>query len=297
MVKSMSQLADAFWRAAAYCLHPRVIAMSFLPLLLSATLALGLGYFFWADAVTGMRSTLESWQLINSLLGWLDSVGASGLRSALAPLLVLAFALPVIVVLSLLLVALMMTPTLIKLVAERRFPMLEKKQGGTFWKSLAWSLVHSVLALFALLVSLPFWLIPPLALIVPPLIFGWLSYKVFAFDALAEHASAQECRQLMRAHKVPMMTLGLVTGFLGAAPAAIWAFGVMAVALAPLLVLVSIWLYTLVFAFSTLWFIHYALNALQELRMSRGQGVQGGQGGPVIEAEQLSVIQAQEQTP
>ncbi|WP_082680289.1 EI24 domain-containing protein [Paucibacter sp. KCTC 42545] len=293
----MSQLADAFWRAAAYCLHPRVIAMSFLPLLLSATLALGLGYFFWADAVTGMRSTLESWQLINSLLGWLDSVGASGLRSALAPLLVLAFALPVIVVLSLLLVALMMTPTLIKLVAERRFPMLEKKQGGTFWKSLAWSLVHSVLALFALLVSLPFWLIPPLALIVPPLIFGWLSYKVFAFDALAEHASAQECRQLMRAHKVPMMTLGLVTGFLGAAPAAIWAFGVMAVALAPLLVLVSIWLYTLVFAFSTLWFIHYALNALQELRMSRGQGVQGGQGGPVIEAEQLSVIQAQEQTP
>ena len=291
MVKSMSQLADAFWRAAAYCLHPRVIGMSFLPLLLSATLALGLGYFFWADAVTGMRSTLESWQLINSLLGWLDSVGASGLRSALAPLLVLAFALPVIVVLSLLLVALMMTPTLIKLVAERRFPTLEKKQGGTFWKSLAWSLMHSVLALFALLVSLPFWLIPPLALIVPPLIFGWLSYKVFAFDALAEHASAQECRQLMRAHKVPMMTLGLVTGFLGAAPAAIWAFGVMAVALAPLLVLVSIWLYTLVFAFSTLWFIHYALNALQELRMSRGQG------GPVIEAEQPPVIQVQEQSP
>lgn len=294
MVKSMSQLADAFWRAAAYCLHPRVIALSLLPLLLSAALAFGLGYFFWEDAVTGMRGTLESWQLINSLLGWLDSVGASALRSVIAPLLVLALALPVIVVLSLLLVALMMTPTLIKLVAERRFPLLEKKQGGTFWKSLGWSLMHSVLALFALLVSLPFWLIPPLALIVPPLIFGWLSYKVFAFDALAEHASAQECRQLMRAHKLPMMTLGLVTGFLGAAPAAIWAFGVMAVALAPLLVLVSIWLYTLVFAFSTLWFIHYALNALQELRLSRGQS---GQGGPVIEAEQPPVIQAQEQTP
>jgi len=66
MVKSMSQLADAFWRAAAYCLHPRVIALSLLPLLLSAALAFGLGYFFWEDAVTGMRGTLESWQLINS---------------------------------------------------------------------------------------------------------------------------------------------------------------------------------------------------------------------------------------
>ena len=28
----MQGLVDAFWRAAAYCLHPRVIALSLLPL-------------------------------------------------------------------------------------------------------------------------------------------------------------------------------------------------------------------------------------------------------------------------
>jgi hypothetical protein len=32
------------------------------------------------------------------------------------------------------------------------------------------------------------------------------------------------------------------------------------------LILVSIWLYTLVFAFSALWFAHYLLAALQDLR-------------------------------
>jgi hypothetical protein len=31
----VSQLLDAFWRAAAYCLHPRVILLSLAPLLLA----------------------------------------------------------------------------------------------------------------------------------------------------------------------------------------------------------------------------------------------------------------------
>jgi hypothetical protein len=31
---------------------------------------------------------------------------------------------------------------------------------------------------------------------------------------------------------------------------------------------VSVWLYTLIFAFSALWFAHYALAALQQLRQA-----------------------------
>ena len=29
----MTKLLDSFWRAAMYCLHPRVVALSFLPLI------------------------------------------------------------------------------------------------------------------------------------------------------------------------------------------------------------------------------------------------------------------------
>jgi len=36
--------------------------------------------------------------------------------------------------------------------------------------------------------------------------------------------------------------------------------------LAPILVPVAIWIYTLVFAFSSLWFTHYTLEALEQLR-------------------------------
>ena len=49
--RRMSLLLDSFWRAVAYCLHPRVIALSFLPLLIMVALSLGLGYFFWESAV------------------------------------------------------------------------------------------------------------------------------------------------------------------------------------------------------------------------------------------------------
>lgn len=266
MISTTARLSDAFWRAAAYCLHPRVIVLSLAPLLIAAVSTFALGFFFWEPAVDAVRATLGSWHLIDMLLGWLDYIGAAGFRSVMAPILVLALALPVIVVLSLLLVALLMTPALVRLVARRRFAGLECKRGATLWQSVGWSLWHALLALLALAVSLPFWLIPPLALIVPPLIWGWLGYKVFGFDVLAEHASVAERRRLMREHKVPLLLMGVTIGYLGAAPAAIWAIGVIAVAMAPILIVASIWLYTLVFAFSTLWFAHYLLAALQVQR-------------------------------
>ena len=273
-------LADSFWRAAAYCLHPRVIALSLLPLFVSGGLVLGLMYFFWADANAAVRATLEGWHLVDSLLQWLDSVGLQAFRSVLTIILVLAAVLPVVILLSLLLVALCMTPAIVRLVAERRFPLLEKKRGGTLAQSLLASLGATLLALVLILLSMPLWLIPPLVMVLPPLIWGWLTYRVFGFDVLAEHASAEERRALLREHRTPMLAMGIACGYLGAVPSLIWAVaGISAIIFAPFVVLLAIWLYTLVFAFSTAWFTHYALAALQARRAAE----------PVIISEVLPV--------
>ncbi|MBT9501738.1 MAG: EI24 domain-containing protein [Burkholderiaceae bacterium] len=263
----MNLLFDAFWRAVAYCLHPKVIVLSLLPLLLAAGLSGGLAYFYWESAVDGLRATLDSWLIIDSLLRWLGSIGGEGFRTVLVPIIIIALAVPVIVVVSLVLVALLMTPALVTLVANRRFPNLERRKGAAIWQSVLWSLGCTVAALFALLLSVPLWLIPPLVMILPPLIWGWLSFRVFAFDVLADHASTEERRQLMREHRAPMLLMGVICGYLGAAPSLVWAFGVIAVVLWPLLVVVTVWIYTLVFAFAALWFAHYALAALEKLRM------------------------------
>jgi Etoposide-induced protein 2.4 (EI24) len=276
----VNPLIDSFWRAAAYCLHPRVILLSLLPLLVAGGLAWLLGYFFWEDTLAGLRATLESWALLEALLKWLDGVGAAGFRTVLAPLIVVALAVPVIVVLSLLLVALLMTPAVVTLVSQRRFPNLERRRGASFAASLTWSLGCSLAALAALVLSIPFWFVPPLILLLPPLIWGWLTYRVMSFDALAEHASAQERRALMREHRWPLVAMGVVTGYLGAAPSLLWAVSAAMLILAPLLVVVAVWLYTLVFAFSTLWFTHYLLAALALLRDASARAVDGAGADP-----------------
>lgn len=262
----MNRLADSFWRAAAYCLHPRVIGLSLLPLLIAGLLCWGFMYFFWEATTTAVRTGIENWALAESLLKWFDAMGLEQFRSAISLMIVLAVTLPVVMAVSVLLVALLMTPAIVKLIAARRFPLLERRGGGSMLQGLAQSLGATVVALALLLMSMPFWLVPPLVLVLPPLIWGWLTYKVFGFDVLAEHASAPERRRLMREHRMPMLAIGVISGYLGAAPTLIFSMSVMAVVLAPFLILVSVWLYMLVFAFSTAWFAHYALASLQELR-------------------------------
>ena len=266
ILKAMSKLLDSFWRAAVYCLHPRVIALSVLPLIIMAVLSLGLGYFYWEAAVAAVRSNLESYELLAAMVGWLQRLGLSNLQLVLAPVVLLFLAIPVIVIVSLLFVAIFMTPSMVALVAERRFTALERKKGGSMLASLFWSLGSTVLAAIALVLSIPLWLIPPLILVLPPLIWGWLTYRVMSYDALVDHASSEERRQIFKEHRVQLLSIGVISGYLGAAPSVIWASGAMFVAMAPMLVPAAIWLYTLVFAFSSLWFAHYTLAALEQLR-------------------------------
>lgn len=265
----MNLLFDSFWRALAYCVRPRVIALSFLPLVLMVALAMGLGYFYWEGALDWVRQTLEASSVVNSMWSWLEGIGAGGLKMVLAPLIVIFAVTPVIVVLSLLAVAVMMTPALTLLVAERRFPQLEHKRGGSIAGSVLWSLGSTLLALIAMVVSIPLWLIPPLILVLPPLIWGWLTYRVMAFDAMAEHASSEERAEIFRRHRGWLMAIGVFCGYLGAAPTLIWASGALLAAMFVILVPLAIWLYTLVFAFSSLWFAHYCLAALQALRAEK----------------------------
>jgi hypothetical protein len=263
----MGLFLDSFWRAVAYCLHPRVIALSFLPLVIMVGLALGLGYFFWEPAIDGVRNALESSDMLKGVWAWLQSAGVGNLKAVVAPLIVIFALTPVIVLVSLLLVAIFMGPSLTSLVAERRFPQLERRGSGSLAVSIAWSLGSALAALFALVISLPLWLVPPLILILPPLIWGWLTYRVMAFDALSAHANGDERRALFREHRPWLLGIGVLAGFLGAAPSVVWASGAL---LSPVffifLVPVAIWIYTLVFAFASLWFAHYCLAALEKAR-------------------------------
>jgi hypothetical protein len=90
-----------------------------------------------------------------------------------------------------------------------------------------------------------------------------------AYDALAQHASADERQAILRLHRWPLLLIGAVTGAMGAAPTLLWLGGALSVVLFPLLAAGSIWLYVLVFVFTGLWFEHYCLAALAQYRAQR----------------------------
>jgi len=263
---SMGLLISSFWRAVLYCLHPKVILLSLLPLLLAMGAAGLLAYLFWQSAQDALLAVLDASVFVSTLAAWLAAVGLPALKAMLAPLILIVVLTPLVVVCTVLLVSTLMTPALVRVVAERRFPTLERRHGASFVASLGWTLISCALALVATIVTSPMWILPPLVLILPPAIWAWLTYRVMAFDALADHASSAERQTILATPKFALITMGFVVGFLGATPSLLWSMGLMALAMAPLLLPFSVWLYTVVFVFASLWFIHYGLAALAALR-------------------------------
>ena len=100
----MNPLLDSFWRALAYCVHPRVIAMSLLPLAIMVALALGLGWFFWQPALDWAGAWVASSSVLGAVIGWLEGFGFDSLRAMLPAVIVVLLSTPVIVVVALLVV-------------------------------------------------------------------------------------------------------------------------------------------------------------------------------------------------
>jgi hypothetical protein len=271
----MRLFLDSFWRALAYCLMPRVMLLSLLPLAMLLVLSVSWGYFYWAPTQDWVRDMLASWQVLQGMLDWLQDKGAGELQAVVIPLVVIFAITPILVVISLLAVSLMMTPALVDLVVQRRFAHLALKHGGTTVTSLVWTIGSTLAALVAMVITLPLWAIPPLMFIVPPLIWGWLSYRVMVYDALVVHASREERLTIGRQHRVWLLMIGVLTGYMGALPSLVWASGAVFAAAFLVLIPLAIWIYALVFAFTSLWFTHYSLGALEALRAESGTVVMG----------------------
>lgn len=268
MVSATQAVFDALARALGYCLLPRVMALSLLPLVV---LMVGCGlltWLYWEQGVAMVREMLDTLAMLGSAMRWLESMGAASLRAVLAPLVLVALVVPVLVVACLMVVAVFMTPAMVALVARRRFSHLQRCHGASAWTTSLRSLGLSCVALLLLLASVPLWLVPPFVLLIPPLVWGWLAMQVMSFEVLAEHASALEREALMKAHRWPLLAMGILSGLMGAAPGAVWVLSALTLVLAPLVMMASIWLYTAVFALTSLWFAHYLLAALERLRQA-----------------------------
>ncbi|MEF8736924.1 MAG: EI24 domain-containing protein [Candidatus Accumulibacter necessarius] len=145
---------------------------------------------------------------------------------------------------AMLLAAIFVMPMLIEHLAASDYPELARL-GKDSVSGAVWNSVSAVL-LFAggWLLTLPLWLIPGFALLLPILWMAWLTRRTFAYDALTVHATDDEWRVLRRQHSLSLLLLGVTLALLTHVPV----LGLLTPSLAALA------------------YVHYCLEALRGLR-------------------------------
>jgi hypothetical protein len=202
--------------------------------------------------------------------GILSWINGDAVEAVIVPLLAMWVLLPLMILTALIFVATMAMPTIAGHVGQRQYGDIEKRRGGSLLGSLWTSLSTFCIFLLLWLVTLPLSMIPPLTFVIQPALWGWLTYKVMAYDALADYADAQERQTILYQHRWQLLAIGAITGAMGAAPTLLWLGGALSVIFFPLLAGVAIWLYVLVFVFTGLWFQHYCMEELATLRVQEG---------------------------
>lgn len=246
----LTGVAQAFGRALRSQLHPRMLFALLLPFLIILggavlLLVMALGPLTgWLDQQISESST------VIQANQWLISMGLFSLmsvKSFIVPLTAVAILLPLSGIAGLAVAAVCVMPMVIAHLSGRDYQGL-KMQGQQAFAVSLWNAVW-VSVLFALgwLVTLPFWLVPPLGLMVS--IFWWTFAfsRMMRIDAIVEHASAQERRLLIARHNVGFWTIGLICALINLLPPA-WVF---------------------LPVFSGLVYTHFGLEALRRLRSEK----------------------------
>jgi hypothetical protein len=263
----MRPIAIAYGRALRSQFTGRMLMLSVVPLLLSLALWGGLLYAGMQPVLDWLHDVFIEHDLFRTSSGILGTLGLGFLKALVVPLVAMLVLLPLMIVTSLLFIGVGAMPAIARHVSRVQFPNLERKEGGSFLGSLGVNLSSIVLFALLWLLTLPLYALAPLALVVQAVLWGWLTARVMSYDALSIHAGRDERLAILRRHRRQLLLIGTVSGLLGALPGVAWIGGTLvSVVLFPVLAIVSIWLYLIIFIFTGLWFQYYCLQALAELR-------------------------------
>ena len=206
----MRDAVAALARAAGNLFDPRIIAIVFLPMLASLVLWTLLAWLFWGAWTGGIAGAMAS----TTVAGWLQGWSATWIIDYTAALVVLIAILPAMLVTALVMTEIIAMPVIVNFVAARDHPDLRRAGGGTVAGSIGNAAIGITVFAVLWILTLPLWLTGIGAVLAPVLTSAWLSQRLFRYDALAEHASAEEFTQLVRASRGDLFLLGILLSLL-----------------------------------------------------------------------------------
>jgi uncharacterized protein involved in cysteine biosynthesis len=210
----MNAVLNALRSALRDLREGRVLALALLPPIVAIALCAAL---VWACGDDWARLVAD-WIAGASWLAWVREWGLGSIFIWASGVAAVAVLLPVLLITALVVTGVIAMPVIVPLVAERHYPRLERRKGGTIAGS-AWHACATIV-LFAVLwlITLPLWLTGVGALLLPPLLSAYFNQRMFRYDALAEHASAVEYRTVVRDARGRLFLLGLALALCYAIP-------------------------------------------------------------------------------
>jgi hypothetical protein len=211
----MNPVARSLLFAVANLFHPRMLWLVAWPMLVAIAIWCTVLLFTGAQVVAMLASWMQQWiQSGTFFIRW----DFSDAITIAAKILVFLTFIPLVWLTALFILSMFGMPAMVEHVAARRFPQLARRRGGSFAGSV-WNGVVALAGLIGLgLVSIPFWLVPPLWPLIPVAIMGWLNQRVLRYDALAEHASADEMRAIFASNRGLLYLLGLALALVAYVP-------------------------------------------------------------------------------
>lgn len=224
-------------------LHPRMLWLMLWPMLVSLALWGTVALVLWARLALWIAAVLSRWLESASAFLHMDFSNAALVA---ANVLLFLFFVPLVYLTALFILGLFGMQKMVEHVAQRSFPQLERRRGG----SAAGSVLNAFAALLGMVglavATLPLWLVPPLWPAIPLLILGWGNQRLLRYDALSEHATGPELKEVFHRRRGALYLLGFLLAI---------------AAYVPIVGFFS----PVVFGLA---FIRYLLGALEELRRS-----------------------------
>jgi hypothetical protein len=239
-------ITEALARALRSQFHPKMLGLALWPMLGALLLWIVLASLFWH----AMYAQLMQWTEFAPVAAFLNDYSLSWIPGILFWLLSL-FVMPLLVVTTAIFItSTIAMPIAVEHVARNDYPGLALGRGGSIWGSV-WNGLAALIVYIALwLITLPLWLVLPFTAIIPLALAGYLNSRIFRYDALAEHATPEEYRQIIERCGTSLYGLGCVAS---------------AMQLVPLVNLITP-------VYSGLSFIHFGLAELERLRAGAVSG-------------------------
>jgi hypothetical protein len=208
-------VVGALFYGLANLLHPRMLWLMVWPMLVALAFWLALALAFGARLASALSALFQRWLEPAAGFVRLDFGDATVIAAYVVLFLLIV---PLVYLTALFILGIFGMPKMVDYVAERSFPALERKRGGSVTGSV-WNAAAALGGLAALfLVSLPLWLLPPLWPLIPLAIFAWVNQRLLRYDAAAEHADREEMSRLFRERRGALLLLGLLLALLAYVP-------------------------------------------------------------------------------